>query len=278
MIVLVGLSVLRLIYLRSVESLFTGWADLYHQTDYLLQIYWGLNVATLEELGFDTTVERKAVNGIEQFRIKVTEDPNSDPVYFETVDWISNACSDYVAGRGTRVWKAMKVDIKTNKPCGKICALKDSWVESSRKMEGEWYDIIYKAAKGNPELQRMTEESFLRVLTHGKVLHGGRQQNTSHMRRFSCDHPSHDKYLVIEKADPDEQTCRILSTVHSDIRSLPVRWKHFLCRRFHERVHYRIVLDDVGIPMDRCTNWLDVCRGLIGACKGKHISILDAKQ
>ena len=136
-----------------------------------------------------------------------------------------------MVGRATRVWAVQEIDPISGdlNPDAQIYALKVSWVESTRKLEGEWYEILFEAAKGNSERLKRANECFLTAVTHGRVLIDGRRQDTSCIRRHQCADPDLSDTLPIKKLvflpmDSD--------TVHTTISSLPRNWFHVLERSF----------------------------------------------
>ncbi|TDL13943.1 hypothetical protein BD410DRAFT_779079 [Rickenella mellea] len=226
--------------------------DIFEAPEYLLRIFIGLSIASIEELGYDSSMERIAIDGVEQFHITVTSHDKSHPRRtYQTVDWITNSNADYVIGRGTRVWRVRELDANTGE-LGKLdYALKDSWVEANRVLEGEWYQVLYDAAKDDPARMKQTEEHFLKVRAHG-VVHttDDEEQTTLSQRRNRC----------IEHADVlklcsnlEFLATTVLSMTISNTPNLPPTWIPFLGRKFQNRRHYRIVLIGIGSPLDRCT-------------------------
>ena len=91
----------------------------------------------------------------------------SDPLTYRTLALITDSGAFDLLGRGTRVWKAVR--IVNGEETGAPVVLKDAWVDSDREREG---DIHWRRLHSDyfererPELK----EHFIAVEVHGDVM------------------------------------------------------------------------------------------------------------
>ena len=84
-------------------------------------------------MGFDPTVTLfRHPSGETSFDIVVRSAHEEDAVY-RTNATLFDAGHDQLLGRGTRVWKAARLDKDSGQSTAKTVVLKDSWVDADRK-------------------------------------------------------------------------------------------------------------------------------------------------
>ena len=72
-------------------------------------------------------------DGTTQYEISVRSTAGDVAVY-RTIQSLDESGNSHLLGRGTRVWKAVRV--QDGRDIGSPVALKDAWVEGSRQREG----------------------------------------------------------------------------------------------------------------------------------------------
>ena len=129
-------------------------------------------------LGFDPTmVPSQAPDGSVQYDISVPSSSGEVHVY-RTIGVLYDGGLGALCGRGTRVWKARRLD-EAGEMVGDPVALKDSWVDQHREREG---DVSSRIRQSSVSLERedfdLLNEMLLTVLDHGDVLVSGRPDCT----------------------------------------------------------------------------------------------------
>ena len=113
-------------------------------------------------------------DGSHQYDISVRLTDGTCQVY-RTKGLLSETGDVYLQGRGTRVWKAVRIE--GDAETGDLVAIKDSWVDEYREREALLNARIRKAATTGDETKRM-EEMTVRVLAHGDVYIAGTLDRT----------------------------------------------------------------------------------------------------
>ena len=128
------------------------------------------------------TVYKTLDDGSHQYDISVTQTDGTSQVY-RTKDILSDSGGVYLQGRGTRVWKAIRVEdgVET----GDIVALKDSWVDEYREREALLNARIRNAAGTEADRKRLGEMT-VQVLAHGDVYVGGTLDRTRMSPEGEC--------------------------------------------------------------------------------------------
>ncbi|KAF7795043.1 hypothetical protein EIP86_006187 [Pleurotus ostreatoroseus] len=149
-----------------------------------------------------------------------------------------------VNSRGTRVWKAVKVENGT--VIGDPVALKDCWVDSHREREGNINARIRSSATLEVPT-RILPLSLMTVLCHGDVLVSGTKDSTRILRSHESG-PSHSRG----------------TNDNREHQSSPAH-----------QIHYRIVFQEIGSDLDGATSLWVIFRALMDAAYGlmaMHVS------
>lgn len=189
-------------------------------------------------LGFDPSVTlRKGEDDTTQYDIIVRTD-TGDGLVYRTLELLSSPGIEYTVGRGTRVWKAVKIEngVSTGEPV----ALKDTWVDCFREREAN----INARIRNSTTLEtpsRLLAQSLLTVLCHGDVFVYGKEDRTRILR----DHGS---------TSPHE-------TNRSRKDQTPATYQ----------VHYRIVFREIGRDLDSTTSLAVIFSVLMRVAYGVYV-------
>ncbi len=130
--------------------------------------YFLLSVAMTEpyQLGYDPTMKLLGDGENPRYEITVRSDLDGSERVYRTLALLSDAGACALRGRGTRVWKAIKIE--DGEKCGEPVALKDSWVDAGRPREG--YILTQMRGYNNSErLPGYAEKVFLTAECYGDV-------------------------------------------------------------------------------------------------------------
>ena len=129
--------------------------------------------AAPDALGFDPTMTSlQASDGSIQYDICVPSSSGEAQVY-RTIGVLYDGGLGPLCGRGTRVWKARRLD-EAGKMVGDPVALKDSWVDQHREREGAISSRIRESSASlESEDFELLSETLLTVLDHGDILVSG---------------------------------------------------------------------------------------------------------
>ena len=193
------------------------------------------------ELGFDPTMTPvPQPDGTLQYDIVVRSADGEKQVY-RTQELLSISRIDYPVGKGTRVWKAVKLENGAER--GEPVALKDSWVDEHRTREGYTIASINKSAVED-ELTEAIKTALLTVETHGDVVVEGLLDRT---RPFPTEDAS-----TNSPAEASTSSSSCASPHHTE-----------------SLVHYRIVFKEVCEPLAEESSISRIFRALVDICKGK---------
>ncbi|KAJ7177993.1 hypothetical protein C8R46DRAFT_1346259 [Mycena filopes] len=192
----------------------------------VLRLFLSLAFASPEQLGYDTTMSHFIDEaGNAQIRLKVAA------TVYVTKKLLSDAHSDAVCGRTTRVWEAYRED----DPSRLSVAVKDLWTAADAIQEGlqlmELYDKIN--ALPDPGMENPTRY-FLTVLDHG---------------------------FVQTSDGVDDHTVAVMAR-----GSLPP-----IADPHSPRKHYRIVFKEVGTPIHGLKSLSEVMRALADATQALRL-------
>ena len=206
-------------------------------------------MARPDQLGFDPSVRRlelqKKTRGPsirDCYEIDVHDSRKGTIRTFRTVDLDIIHASDErdILTRGTRVWKVR--ELVNGHLSSSFHVLKDVWLEhraSPWQLEGDVYRAIASFVAAHPEHEDVYRLNFLSVLTDGVVSGGdGSTITTRPSERYSAG-------------------------AHSFVTSYYIR-----------RLHYRIVFEEVAVPLKRLGSDNDTFEAISGAIKGTHFNHL----
>ena len=191
-------------------------------------------------LGFDPTIVwRASEHDGAEYDILVQNDDGRCHM-FRTLELLYDG-SDQILGRGTRVWKTIRVD--SGNPVGDPVALKDSWVDHHREREGGIDGRIRQSAifLDNEDRERL-ERCLLTVVGHGDVHVDGSRDST---RPIPADRPL-------------RRTSNIL--LHDDHSRIPPQPTL--------QTHYRIAFQEIGSPLRDEISLGDIFKALVDVCAG----------
>ncbi|PSS18944.1 hypothetical protein PHLCEN_2v3160 [Hermanssonia centrifuga] len=118
------------------------------------------------QLGYDPTIKLLGDSEDPRYEITVRSDLDGSERIYRTLGLLSDAGACALRGRGTRVWKAIKIE--DGQECGEPVALKDSWIDAGRPREG--YILTQMRGYNNPErLSGYAEKFFLTAECYGDV-------------------------------------------------------------------------------------------------------------
>jgi hypothetical protein len=219
--------------------------------DTIITIFARLSTATEEQLGYDLSVTRVLDRyNTPQYDIRV--DSPLGPRVFRTMRLLANHSLVRAVGRSTRVWEVYEGQDEDDKP---TFALKDTWVENSRTREGSIYAIVKEGT--TPEQQ----SCFLTLVCDGDVkLTSGDPDTTLGTRQGNpplgtlpvMDRPCYSLSLGPVIDHPDGA-----SPGPPEITPKP--------QVFTDRAHYRIVFQEVGVPLSRLRDLGEIWRALCDA-------------
>lgn len=240
--------------------------DFTRQHEYVIRFLLTVMYASPSGLGWDTTM-RCVTNGAEvddgstRYDIDVRSSDGTTTTY-RTIRLLSDTGSEYLRGKGTRVWLVRKMEDGVE--CGEPVVLKDSWVDSNLQMEGDNLNAI-RNCETDPPTGDLLDKYLLTVSCHGKVYVDGKLDHTLchlsgpdalHTRlRFRLQTSSHPPGARIQ-ALGHHRHGQLIS--HS-LGKMPIY-------RAHD--HYRIVYSEVCEPLNTLTHLSDVFGVLSQAVKG----------
>lgn len=213
-----------------------------------------MSSATDEQLGYDLSVTRVLDrNHQPQYDIRV-DSPLGSRV-FRTKSVLAEYAVDRVVGRATRVWEVYEGDGGDDSP---TFALKDVWVEKSHPREGTMYEALTKDA--TPE----EREYVLTCVCHGDVqLASGDLDTTLGARRGS---PPSKWFSAVYGLRRSLSSSTTTETPKGGIPRPPKPTVE--PRAFTDRVHYRLVFKEVGVPLFQLRNLGDIWRAVCDANEG----------
>ncbi|KDN39675.1 hypothetical protein RSAG8_08703, partial [Rhizoctonia solani AG-8 WAC10335] len=243
---------------------------------HLVRIILSILLATDAELGYDPNVVALPSN-----------DPNSEPVYditihnsntgtmsvYRTVEIISGVGVGSMVGRGTRVWKARRVE--NGEPAGPFYALKVIWVHSDRLAE----DVLLKEIK---EKQPSYSQYFLTPVDHGyapldpaqpSILFDthkplGREKNLKPTGNVIPTRPRPPGATMSNKASSASRNSVGHPEATSSSSDEGYRDSRYLSK--HPRQTYIIVFKEIGKPVHDLCHFTDVFTAIRGGWEGLH--------
>ena len=251
-----------------------------------MRLFLGIALSTKERLGYDPTMSRvfHGGNDNKKFRYDIKVCDHSGMVTtFRTKDEIATYGADALRGRGTRVWSVYDV---ANDPDGKrLFALKDTWVNADRIREGDTLRDLRKRLTEKNHLN--AHRHFLTEVTCGDVHIGSAPDDTG-------THIQNGKLFIVESIIESRAVFDETGTVTDIARArsgskrrasdgnvpnieLPSAEGTIRIGQILEehRVHYRIVFEEIGTPVDKLRNFCDIFLAIrdavVGACFLSHL-------
>lgn len=129
----------------------------------MIHLFLSLLYAEPHELGWDLTMVMS--HDGQQVDITVFSEHTS-PIVYRTLELLSGSSTQGFGGRGTRVWKAVKLE--DGHECGEPVALKDCWVDPACKPEAKNIEAI-REATSTAEARSTIDRLLPDVVCHGDV-------------------------------------------------------------------------------------------------------------
>ncbi|KAG1829944.1 hypothetical protein EV424DRAFT_1535346 [Suillus variegatus] len=241
--------------------------DCFEDIDRVISLFYVLGSAStstsLKGLGWDPTVERIYVGGKVQYKFTVGDE------VFTTTRELATYGADYMVGRGTRVYEA--TDAK-----GKKVAIKDSWREIDRQSEGKILEKILASCEKKLGAEDFADAKrhFIGVRLWKDVTIDGASDET--VNPVAGD--EHDGTWEWKLIDPKPILCeRLHLSATGDVPDSGKPSAFFPAQlgivgrketRIPQRVHARIIFDDVGVTVKDLICLADSLSCLSGGLKG----------
>lgn len=104
-------------------------------------------------------------DGAAQYNILVRSETGEEQAY-RTLELLYEQGAEYLVGRGTRVWKALKIE--NGEEVGEPVVLKDAWVDHHREREGTINSRVRESAITRNH-RDVFDMGLLTILSHGDV-------------------------------------------------------------------------------------------------------------
>ncbi|KAG8216283.1 NADP-dependent oxidoreductase domain-containing protein [Butyriboletus roseoflavus] len=224
----------------------------------IISLFYLIGSANKEKLGWDPTVKRVLVGQEIQYKFEI------DNQSFITTRPLAMYGADAIVGRGTRVYEAR--DENRN-----IVAIKDSWRDEDRELEGVILEKIFKDIRDQLGEQKVAEAEkyFVRVLVYEDVVISGALDETLDLREVG-DAPL--ERITID-VDPILSEKRHLLSIPDSVRP-PTELAQWRVRppsvEVPCRVHTRTVFEEVGTSLMNVTRLADAFSCLSGALRALY--------
>ncbi|KAI0085289.1 hypothetical protein BDY19DRAFT_996840 [Irpex rosettiformis] len=238
--------------------------------DHEALVYFFLSImfSPITKLGYDPTIlpaERTRDQRTTKYSIKVTGQGRE--ATYVTHQVLANISAEVMQGKATRVWRGKGVDEK-GRPTGHNMVIKDCWIDTDRKREGDILAEILEAAKTstNPNHLQNIKDHFLTVVHHGDVLVDGVKDTTLSLRR-GTEFPEPRRFLDLVRSSAAKEVDKPPAGLVTLGEDAAVWLRGF---RSDDKSHYRIVFDSEENcdPIDTLTSGRAIWNAFIGAFIG----------
>ncbi|KAG7096518.1 hypothetical protein E1B28_003947 [Marasmius oreades] len=238
--------------------------DLHDDRKHVAHILVALGTADRVRLGYDDTItlhDRQENENI--FDIQVFDQDKNDgrPTTYRTVRRIADYSADVLTGRATRVWTVRRVE--NGEMVGGELALKDTWANDDRPREHVYLNEIRQKLGSDPRLRH-----FLTCTTAGWVpaskSNPAEQDHTLRTHHKGVCFTSKD-YLDLLRPPPEPAEGKDPKQITATDHMTPVNG--------NQRIHYRIVFEEVGRPLttlDTFDQMFFALQGVLCACGAMH--------
>lgn len=211
------------------------------------------------QMGHDPTMKLIDDGRNIQYDIAVQSDSDGTEMIYRTLSLLSDVGATALRGRGTRVWKAIKV--VDGEECGEPVALKDSWVDGARPREGSILREVRGAAHSE-ELREFVEKLFVTVECYGDVF----VDEELHLRDAT-------RPLMIP-AENVSASMHPLKPATPDLEDETVeKTRAASSSRSHDKVHHRIVFKEICKSMYEENSLVAIFKLLGQAVGGMFLNI-----
>ena len=236
--------------------------------DMVIRLFVSLAFGTTSQLGYDPTVMRVKEDGKIQFQFLV-----GDKTY-QTLSVLSDFGADPLLGRGTRVFEVYDIKDESATPR----TLKDVWVDADRQREGDILADLLEKIRSEGHCQDFgdAQRHFLTVECHDNVMIQGKKDETKYFwggEEFPSDYEAMLLSATLFYQVRASEGSHINSTGAvwiNPFSRLPARTKPPV----HNRVHYRIVFQEVGKASHFLKSLPDAFTALRDAVEGSALTLL----
>lgn len=256
----------------------------------LVDFFLAFIFSSKEELGWDPTMKCRW-NGIVgspfQYDITVRDMVTGGNFVYRTEKLVSDVGANHIRGRGTRVWQVKKVS--RNHRVGKTdFILKDSWVDSGRQREGKVLAAI-RASTKDATITAQLNKILLTMSMHGDVYIGDTVDQTvsgdyrdtiirDNKVTFSLNHVSPNQTATGssgEELNDNKAGKAVVIRIDEPVGDYrdppPIEEPEDAIEPLYysSKVHYRIVFEEVCVPLHSITSLRHYVYMLLKACLGK---------
>lgn len=237
-----------------------------------------LMYADTAQLGWDPTISRHICPITQEERYDMVVHPaNAPAAVYRTKKLLSNVGAEALRGRGTRVWTAVEVsqndkgeDIET----GPLVVIKDCWVDSDRKREGQILEEIRASAVADSFEAKVFEQCLLTVQCYGDVMVNGRLDSTDTLHRRGAVLPNgHGKLQLNLKANvPLRNDIPVVNATPELEESAgdDDGFRHTYLD-YAAKTHHRTVFAEVGVPIHDVNSLTVAFNGLRNLVPGEWV-------
>ncbi|GJE97385.1 hypothetical protein PsYK624_136020 [Phanerochaete sordida] len=205
------------------------------------------------DLGWDPTIVRHrcAYTGTFYYDITVHPEGKATEVY-RTKQVLANIGAEAPLGRGTRVWRAVK--LVDGRESDIVVAIKDSWIDSDRKREGDIDQMIKASAPAGSVHAKLFKKYMLRIECYGDVIVNNVKDETDALHRRGVPIPAEDGRLTLSIHSPRVKLLSVRPVVNavpnlSNQRTLEEQEQEQPILCYSAKTHHRTVFRDVGKPL-----------------------------
>jgi hypothetical protein len=227
------------------------------------------------QLGWDPTMIRRLCPVTRKVQYDITVHPEgAQPIAYRTKTVLSDIGAEALRGRGTRVWKAVKllqeaggVDvIEDVHPV----VIKDSWVDNDRKREGQILEEIRASAESESVEREFLDQHLLTVLSYGDVLIKGQADTTDIHRCGKAVPPGHGKLkLNLKDNRPSRPKMPAVNVTPAPNPSTCDNHDEKDFIEYAAKTHHRTVFAEVGVPIYQVESLADVFLALRNLVPGQ---------
>ncbi|KAK0443347.1 uncharacterized protein EV420DRAFT_1277980 [Desarmillaria tabescens] len=231
--------------------------------------------SSLEDLGFDPTVQRVAVPVQESSgnntQYKIQYDYHVGRQVYRTVECLSSFRAAGLISRGSRVWKVYRV----GDPEDKYYALKDVWIPDDATTEGDIQRSLFENIQNSGTDGEDFKQHFVEIENCELVTCDGKIDKTGSFMRRRLPDQFH-TFLIgalassdfSDKGTSSQVTGSTIATPKDAPDGGPAEVGMDPRCRYSDKKHCRIIYKDVGTPLDSLAHPGDVLHALASATKG----------
>lgn len=183
---------------------------------------------------------------------------------YRTIESLSSVGADVLMGPGTRVWIVRRLE--NGVPTGDLCVLKDTWIHHDRRPE---HGVLADIKAKRPDCARY----FLTCMIAGFV--PASKDHPDELGSATAVHCRGRKLVAVKdptRLMPSLKRERDGGSLYSVGLPRPVPGIEYRGKtkpNLHPRRHYRIVFEEVGVPIHDLRNYDDVWTALEGGIEGE---------